>query len=252
MQSRVIFVFSENKYAYKQLKGESMKRHTAWVIFAIFLLSGCAVPKANYAPASVSVSEPQIGVVSSVSVGDNMLRQGVYTEHEAIFVPQQINAGAYTIFPGHYLKTGEDESTEFFSPGGSQPGKVEKSPLADNWSGVIVRKEQPPRICVLTVYNSAITTCNTGNLFERRKVPSLTTDSFQQTLIYSGRVGNKINIAYREFSNSLARPAFNNNVEYDLTDSKIIGYKGAELEILEATNQAIKFKVIRNFNSAVR
>ena len=181
-----------------------------------------------------------------------MVRQGVYTEHEAIFVPQQIDAGAYTMFPGHYLKFGEDESTEHFRPGGSQPGRIEKAAYADNFSGLIVRNEQPPRICVLTVYNTAITTCNAGNLFERRKVPSLTSDSFQQTLIYSGRVGNKINIAYREFSNNLARPAFNNNVEYDLSESRVIGYKGAELEVLEATNQAIKFKVIRNFNTALR
>lgn len=83
-------------------------------------------------------------------------------------------------------------------------------------------------------------------------MPSLHRDSFQQTLLYSGKVGNKINIGYREFSNSLARPAFNNNVEYDLSESKTIAYKGAQLEILEATNQHIKFRLIKNFNSAVR
>jgi hypothetical protein len=86
--------------------------------------------------------------------------------------------------------------------------------------------------------------------FERVKKPILTHDSFQQTLIYSGKVGNKINIGYREFSNNLARPAFNNNVEYDLSDSAVIGYKGAQLEIIEATNQYIKYRVFRNFNSA--
>ncbi|ELT4634368.1 hypothetical protein R8Y01_003702, partial [Acinetobacter baumannii] len=77
---------------------------------------------------------------------------------------------------------------------------------------------------------------------------SINEDSFQQTLIYSGKVGNKINIGYREFSSNIARPAFNNDVEYDLSQSKEIGYKGALLEIIEATNQDIKYKVIRNFN----
>ncbi len=229
-----------------------MKNHIAWMTIAILLLSGCAIPKANYAPSTVSISEPSLGSVNSTLVGDNMLRQGEYTEHDAILVTQQLSAGAYTVFPGHYLKMGEDESTEFYMPGGDQPGRVEKLPFADNWSSVIVRKERPPRLCVLTVYNTAITTCNAGAVFQRRKVPSLARDSFQQTLIYSGRVGNKINIGYREFSNSYARPAFNNNVEYDLSDSNVIGYKGAQLEILEATNQMIKFKVIRNFNAAVR
>ena len=72
-------------------------------------------------------------------------------------------------------------------------------------------------------------------------------DSFQQTLLYSGRVGNKINVSYREFSSSMARPAFNNDVEYDLDDSNIIGYKGALIEVLDADNQSITYKLIKNF-----
>ena len=69
-------------------------------------------------------------------------------------------------------------------------------------------------------------------------------------LIYSGRVGDKIKAGYREFSNNLARPAFNNDVEYDLRESSVIGYKGARIEVVEATNEHIKYKVIQNFSRA--
>jgi hypothetical protein len=58
---------------------------------------------------------------------------------------------------------------------------------------------------------------------------------------------NKINIGYREFSNNSARPAFNNEVEYDLSESKRIGYKGAQIEVLEADNSSITYEVLRNF-----
>ena len=61
-------------------------------------------------------------------------------------------------------------------------------------------------------------------------------------------MGNKINIGYREFSSNSARPAFNNDVEYDLNESKQIGYKGALLEVIKATNQDITYKVLKNFN----
>jgi hypothetical protein len=224
-----------------------------WILMLAVSIYGCATPRANYMPVTQAISEPPLNSVNVVAVGDTMLRQGEFTEHEAILVPQQIGAGLYTIQPGHYIKTGEDDSIEFFYPGGPQPGMVEKPALADNWSKVIVKRGSPPQICVLTVYNTAITTCNSGEtLFQRVKVPSLHRDSFQQTLLYSGKVGNKINIGYREFSNSLARPAFNNNVEYDLSESKTIAYKGAQLEVLEATNQHIKFRLNKNFNSAVR
>ena len=65
---------------------------------------------------------------------------------------------------------------------------------------------------------------------------------------FSGKVGNKINIGYREFSSSMARPAFNNDVEYDLNESKTIGYNGELLEVIDANNQSIKYKVLKNFN----
>ena len=77
----------------------------------------------------------------------------------------------------------------------------------------------------------------------------LSKNSFQRSLIYNGKIGDKINVAYREFSNDLARPAFNNNVEYDLKESKTIAYKGAVIEVLDANNQIIKYRVLKNFNT---
>lgn len=126
---------------------------------------------------------------------------------------------------------------------------MDKSALADPWRSIMTKKGQRT-FCVVTAFNATV--CNDNVKFERRKKAILTQDSFQQTLIYSGKVGNKINIGYREFSGSSARPAFNNNVEYDLSESPIIGYKGAQLDIIEATNQHIKYRVIKNFNNATQ
>lgn len=212
-------------------------------------LVGCASPKYNYVPASVAISEPPIGSVTTVRIGDTMLRQGKYREHDALYLRAAREISwAYTLHPGYYFKDGEDESAEFYSPGrGENGGKVEKAALADPWKSVMTKKSAQ-ELCVVTVFNA--TSCNAVQDIERTKRPVLTDDSFQQTLIYNGRVGSKINIGYREFSNNLARPAFNNSVEYDLNDSNLIAYKGAEMEILEATNQHIKFKLIRNFNAS--
>ena len=102
------------------------------------------------------------------------------------------------------------------------------------------------RLCIITVFN--VKTCEVGKNFGFKKTTVASENSFQQTLIYSGKVGNKINIGYREFSSNLARPAFNNDVEYGLHESKQIGYKGALLEIVDANNQSITYKVLKNFN----
>jgi hypothetical protein len=69
----------------------------------------------------------------------------------------------------------------------------------------------------------------------------------EQTLIYSGRIGNRIKLGYREFSNGYARDAFSNEAEYDISESKQIGYKRALIEVIEASNTQITYKVLRNF-----
>lgn len=215
----------------------------------ISTLVGCASPKYNYSAKSIDISEPPIGTVTISRIGDTMLRQGKYREHDALNLRaiREIS-WAYTLHPGYYLKDGEDENSEYYSPARTEDGgRIEKSMLADPWKSVMAKRFLP-ELCVVTVFNVAA--CKAVQDIERTKRPVLAQDAFQQTLIYNGRVGSKINIGYREFSNNTARPAFNNNVEYDLTESTRIGYKGADLEVIEATNQHIKFRMLRNFNEA--
>jgi len=220
-----------------------------FLFVCVALLAACASPKYNYMPVTTAISEPPIDSVSSAQVGDTMLRQGKYQEFDTIYLTRQADPSwAYTLYPGYYLKQGEDETAEYYYPGGGEDsGRVVKAALADPWKSIMTKKGET-EICVVTVFNAFV--CGDSNSFERRKKISMTQDSFQQSLIYSGKVGNKINIGYREFSNNVARPAFNNNVEYDLSESKIIGYKGAKIEVIEATNQYIKFKTLSNFNKA--
>ncbi len=117
-------------------------------------------------------------------------------------------------------------------------------PLSDPYQALGVKHKNPKELCVITTFGAY--ECYKAD-FEIKRVSSTTEASFQQTLIYSGKVGNKINIGYRESSNDIARPAFNNDVEYDLNESKEIGYKGATVEILSADNQKITYRVIKSF-----
>lgn len=219
-------------------------------VAAIGALFGCAVPQNNYKPNVINISEPAVGSVSTAAVGDEMLKQGKFVEQDAIYLKTPFKPlYAYTMSGGYYRKTGDDATGEFYVPsGGIESGVIDKISLADPWKAAMLKSDGS--LCVVTTMNVAY--CDKGADFERRKHQAVTQDSFQQTLIYSGKIGNKINVGYREFSNSLARPAFNNNVEYDLGESKTIGYKGAQLEVLDATNQSIRYRVIRNFNTQAR
>jgi hypothetical protein len=67
--------------------------------------------------------------------------------------------------------------------------------------------------------------------------------SFRQELIYGGKSKDFIRFQYREFKNDFARPAFFQELSYDLSESKSISFRSMRIEIIEATNSSIKFIV---------
>jgi len=220
----------------------------------IAFISGCAAPKHNYQPVTINISEPPIGSVNVKQVGDEMLRQGKYREHDALYVKTELKpTWAYTVYPGYFLKTGEDEAGEYYRIGGAgeESGYIDKAMIADPYQGLMVKRDSNT-LCVVTAFNIAVCSNEVKNGFEQAKRPVVSRDTLQRTLLYSGKTGNKINIGYREFAGDIARPAFSNSVEYDLSESTKIGYKGALLEIIEATNTFIKYKLLSNFNNANR
>ena len=80
--------------------------------------------------------------------------------------------------------------------------------------------------------------------------PTFNQDSFKYQALYQGKTDNKIKISFREFKDNMARPAFTQDIEYEL-DSKgttTIGFKGLRIEVLKATNYDITYKVIKDYN----
>jgi len=215
-------------------------------------IAGCASPKYNYVPQVTQISYPSLGGEAVANVGDTMVSQGAKVEHQALQVDQDIGIGlfnAYTVTRGVYLKIGEDEDMEFYAivnpfVGG---GTVQKTLLADPVKGMGTNKSEH-KICGISVFNAKV--CTSEGSFSRIQKPMESSNSFQQALIYSGKVGSRIRLGYREFSGNAARPAFNNDVDYDLTESKVVGYKGARIEVIEATNEQIRYRLISNFNVA--
>jgi hypothetical protein len=66
-------------------------------------------------------------------------------------------------------------------------------------------------------------------------------------LIYSGIDGSTVLVAYREFSlrteGAFARPAFNQDLRYDLKKSRYVAFQDVRLTILDADNTHVNFRV---------
>jgi hypothetical protein len=71
-----------------------------------------------------------------------------------------------------------------------------------------------------------------------------TDDSFKEELIYTGRSGNTAHVSYREYKKEFARPAFYQELRYDLEKSDIIVFRNYRIKVLDANNEFIKFIVL--------
>lgn len=76
-----------------------------------------------------------------------------------------------------------------------------------------------------------------------KHVKYYTDESFQEELIFTGRSGDTIYISYREYKKDFARPAFFQELRYDLSKSNRIVFKQYRIEVVEATNEYIKYVV---------
>lgn len=70
--------------------------------------------------------------------------------------------------------------------------------------------------------------------------------NYKRQIIYTGRSGNTLHLEYREFLNDMARPAFSQELTFDVSVEKVVGYKSALFEVIDASNTSLTYKVIQH------
>lgn len=106
----------------------------------------------------------------------------------------------------------------------------------------IYRKPDSSEVAFLSEYPQDISYKKSDNIIIPHK------DSFIRELVYTGISKNVITIVYREYFNDLARPAFSQELKYDLGEGNVIGYKGSRFEVVKATNTGITYKVLKQLD----
>lgn len=223
-----------------------------------FFVVGCATPINSYAPAAMDVSDPPLNQVVIRGVGEELLKQGRFFQARVLEVTAPVSVATlpgivvWTISPGLYRFSGSDQEASYYRLGGfgEQSGTVTRAWLGAPVTSLMLKRLNNELCVIYGAFNDFRCGKSEPSSWREVKRNAWVENSIQQTLIYNGKYGDQIRIGYREFSHSYARPAFSNDVSYDLQESSLISYRGAMLEILEATNVFIRYKVIKNFNEA--
>jgi hypothetical protein len=69
----------------------------------------------------------------------------------------------------------------------------------------------------------------------------------QQSIEYSGRTGSTLRFTYSESVGGVARDAFTREFQMDISQGNTVAFRGAIIEVEEASNTSITYRVVRNF-----
>lgn len=206
------------------------------LVAAFVLLAGCrSKPVLSY----TSSTFPEVGTIATAEIGEPLLQQGDGFSVGTILIQTEQKIGDTIIRKGKYLEG--KQNAEYTTYKGVIISTVNGGDRIANL--YLFNKDKGTKIAC-----TSRKTCGDIDYTLDQQMSARRKASFQQTLLYSGKIGDKITLGYREFSSNLARPAFSNDVTYDLSASTTLGYKGARLEVIKATNTEITYKVVADFD----
>ncbi len=208
-----------------------MKKIYLWLVLAI-LIGGCTKVPKEYS-SHKEYSFPPIGTINTVEIGEDMFFKTYSIGKKIIVQGNKVHADNRDfIFPDNKLRiTKEKYNAICYSWFCAVDTKNDG--FLDSWWNSRVEKNILP----LTEKVS----------YRLQDIKSQS--YFKKTSLYQGKVNNKIKISYREFSGTIARPAFTQDIEYELnTDgTAILGFKGLRIKVLNATNSGITYKVLNDY-----
>ncbi len=223
-----------------------MKRNLISMTMVLFLLGcGSATMQYNYTPTTNQTDFPALNTVTTVYIGDEMLIQGDTTVSHHLNLQETTDIGCYDVPPGQYPQAGTEGGKNYYSMDGGMGEPV----FTGGWvgtctpiTGLYTDPTKPGELC--GVLQDGTTSCSSST-FSREEVQDPQASDIQKTLYFSGRKGDEVLFMYTEKAGGLA--SHTHNVTYNIKNTPVIGYRGARIEVLDATNESITYKVLENF-----
>lgn len=218
-----------------------MKLLVAFSLMLIF--SGCGVTSKVTSPDNFSTITPQLNSPQEIEIGVSLVSKESGFKYKALRLLKDTKIKTGYILKE--IKEGEIFINTLYTSDYDLYSKIDGSLY-----GIAIPKTGGK---VITYYNSGVSITfdkygTTPIEYKTELTPIPKKEYLKQEFIYNGKVGNAIKFTYREFVDDLARPAFTQDLQYDLTESKVIGFRGLRIEILSATNTKIQYKVLTHFD----
>jgi hypothetical protein len=218
-----------------------------FLLTVLLSLTGCAtvapvVTKTKY------VDQPEIGLIKREELGNTLLEYYVSNTQPSIRVIENwgINSRLKNYAPQVLRPIGVGEKVSRFYVDIAPPDTPDMfRRVCFDPSDSIFFIPNGLDICDFVgkaIVNSGIVRIEAADYIDIR-LPQ-----FKQELIFNGKSGSSLKFLYREIKGDFLRAPFSQEIQYDLSEGNIVGFKGARLEILSSSNSYIEYKVLRSFN----
>jgi len=198
------------------------------LFFLLALLPACAgMNLAPVAPKYVNTDFPSLNKTVTVEVGNTMVEQSHVTIYDAIVVDQPWSPSSALADFGSVAS-------------GAVFRKTQVDDVGHYWySGELTNQGHSRAVTLPRKFFDDM-----KFVYHDSSIEYATSDSFRIQLLYNGKSGNNIHLSYHEFSQSMVRPAFSQELVFDISKDKVVGFRGARFEISNATNTGITFRMI--------
>lgn len=239
-----------------------MKKVFVFIIISMFFVgyangqnSVSAENLKMFRPASENFQLPELNVETEVEIGQTIVSKARQIVHPAISIESDISfkvdpsffanswAGTANIRKGLFKQYVANSEGDFYL----DPNATFTFFAGDlkQQGGIFVPFDEAKPIVPWTFHKKTFYFGSVPVEIVKTNVRTWEKDSFTKELIYGGVSQNTIAISYREFSDNTARPAFTQDLKYDLSQGDTIGFRGARFQIIKATNITLRYKVIK-------
>lgn len=224
--------------------------HLIIIIISTVLFIGCATPATTLMSIEEKVSLPEENEIRTGALGDTLVFVAKTHQYNGMYLKNEVKGGdglfmQIITVPSQYLAATLENNKWVFYFG---RGVTAYDPIIGTRyveGGLKISKTTAGKIAVfgLTLRNTLEPRPKPDIKF--MKVTNLDKPYFVKLLIYNGKREDTVKFLYKETSKD--RIPYTQNIEYDLADGNIIGFNGMEIEILEATNTNLAYRMLKNF-----
>jgi hypothetical protein len=223
-------------------------------VLVLLALSGCATQQTLERNTVVEKTgrKPDLNAISKINVGDSLYSQFRYWSKTGSRLSESVNMGfmlgRISVNSGDFLVRSVAKDKSAYC--------TEKNAYFDLLAGPIAP------VCFVDSKNSGVFSdvlaapglvwfekaLQQPAKYEISELIVPRTDAFRNELLFQGVSNKVLKLSYREFVNDMARPAYFQDVTYDVTGWPMtVTFRSVRIEVIEAGNDGVTYRVMSGF-----